>query len=192
MTFHWSSNSRECGSIVTKLIKSIIILHTFPPGAGLMIVAMFIKEHWLELNLSVDCLKIFLDELHRWGCEYSCNVTDWMCFHLYLHTNTFSPWQSILFFTLIPFLSSAGSPSFLFWCILFVTFIYFATLQSRFSDVFSRSLSVPLSIPPTVYPPSLHPAPLLAESFPRRGRKPRHVVTSRNSEKSSNWRRTSR
>lgn len=107
------------------LIKSIIILHTFPPGAGLMIVAMFIKEHWLELNLSVDCLKIFLDELHRWGCEYSCNVTDWMCFHLYLHTNTFSPWQSILFFTLIPFLSSAGSPSFLFWCILFVTFVYF-------------------------------------------------------------------
>lgn len=52
-------------------------------------------------------------------------------------------------------------------------------------------LSVP---PPTVHPPHPLSTPLLsfAESFPRRGRRPRHVATSRNSEKSSSWRRTSR
>ena len=76
----------------------------------------------------------------------------------------------------------------------FLALCILRNLPSRFSDCFS-----PFFIPP---PPllsqlslsalSLLLAPLLPESFPRRGRKPRLAVTSRNSEKNSNWRRTSR
>lgn len=170
----------------------IIQIPTNP--SGLIIVAMFINIA-TELNWTTS-LCWLLNNISRWiglfemclsGCAFICvcTLTPFLlgrAFFFFSLQQVFPPSCSevlynVLHCHMIVFRNTCNSLDFQ---ILFPPSLCF------------RSLSVPLSIPPTVYPPSLHPAPLFPESFPRRGRRPRHVVTSRNSEKNSNWRRTSR
>lgn len=105
---------------------------------------------------------------------------------LHLHANAFTSWQSFLFchlnFALLP---SAGSSSMLFLSQPSVLSQYCHLIC--LAKIFRFALPVLSLLSPFC---CLPPSP--AESFPRRGRRRRPVVTSRNSEKSNNSKRTSR
>lgn len=154
------------------------------------------KNNQIKLYVSVGCLKIYFDELEWLRCESSSNVSVWVCFYLYLHTNTLSPWHSFSLFTwhFFSLFSRFSLLPVLHHCIICINTVLLHDLFCSTSVKIFRFFffSLCFSPPPNGLPPSLHLAPLLPESFPRRERRPRHVVTSRNSEKNSNWRRTSR
>lgn len=127
--------------------------------------------------IHIKWLNMFVEVLTGCSSVFICILTPLLLgralfFHLKVTFLPSAGSPAVLFRS--PFPPSAFSPSIVTWLAL-----------SRFSDLFSRFFFSPL-----LCLSCLPPSP--AESFPRRGRRRRHVATSRNSEKSNNWKKTSR
>lgn len=134
----------------------------------------FHEETAILINTETEVI-----ELH-WSIGTGLSI--WVCSHLYLRTNIFLaelfsfPLTCVsLFsrFSILPVLKCNAQYS--------SHDIFCETFSLDFQILFLPSLF--LVCPP---PQSPHPDLLLSESFPRRERRPRPGVTSRNSEKNSN------
>lgn len=110
-----------------------------------------------------------------------------MCFHLYLHTNTFSPWQSFSPFTLIFFSLVSRFSLFppLTYCIIFcvITVLSHDFVLQHFSLDFQILFILPMflvSLYPSIYAPNCLPLiPPSCFSLPREFSKEREKAKAR-------------